>query len=109
VFTVRQQGPACHTGRPTCFGDAPRYDLAALRRVIAARRGAADSYTGRLLADRDAVRAKVREEAGEVCDATDRANLVWELADLFYHASVLMEAEGIALDEVEAELRGRHR
>ena len=68
-----------------------------------------DSYTARLLSDRALVRDKLREEAGEVCAAPDRANLVWELADLLYHASVLMEAEGITLDEVEAELRGRHR
>jgi phosphoribosyl-ATP pyrophosphohydrolase len=111
LFTVRQEGPACHAGRPACFGDAPRFDLARLRRVIASRRGAdpARSHTARLLADRDLARAKVREEAGEVAAAPDRGNLVWELADLLYHAFALMEAEGVALDEVEAELRGRHR
>jgi phosphoribosyl-ATP pyrophosphohydrolase/phosphoribosyl-AMP cyclohydrolase len=111
LFRVRQAGPACHTNRPTCFGDAPRFDLAALRRVIAARRGSdpAGSWTARLIGDRELLRDKIREEAGEVCAAGDRANLVWELADLLYHASVLMEAEGIALDEVEAELRGRRR
>jgi len=111
LFRVRQAGPACHTNRPTCFGDAPRFDLAALRRVIAARRGAdpAGSWSARLIGDRKLLRDKIREEAGEVCDAGDRANLVWELADLLYHASVLMEAEGISLDEVETELRGRHR
>jgi phosphoribosyl-ATP pyrophosphohydrolase len=111
LFTVRQEGPACHAGRDACFGDAPRFDLAALRRVLAARRGAdpARSWTARLLGDRDLVRAKIREEAGEVCDAPDRGNLVWELADLLYHAAALMEAEGIRLEEIEAELRGRHR
>jgi phosphoribosyl-ATP pyrophosphohydrolase len=111
LFTVRQTGPACHTGKPTCFGDAPRFDLRALARIIAARRGGdpSASYTARLLADRALVRDKVREEAAEVCESGERGNLVWELADLFYHASVLMEQEGIALDEVEAELRGRRR
>ncbi len=111
LFTVRQSGPACHTSRPTCFGDAPRFDLRALARVIAARRGAgpAVSYTARLLAAPGLVRDKIREEAGEVCSAEGRSDLVWELADLLYHAAVLMEREGITLDEVEAELRGRHR
>jgi phosphoribosyl-ATP pyrophosphohydrolase len=111
LYTVRQTGPACHTGRPTCFGDAPRFDLRALARIIADRRGGdpSGSYTARLLADRALLRDKVREEAGEVCESGDRRNLVWELADLFYHASVLMEQEGIAIDEVEAELRGRRR
>jgi phosphoribosylformimino-5-aminoimidazole carboxamide ribotide isomerase len=109
LFTVRQEGPACHSGRPACFGEAPRFDLRALRRVVAGRRGAAGSYTARLLSDAALVRAKIREEAGEVCDAAGRRLLVWELADLLYHATALMEAEGIGLDEVEAELRGRHR
>jgi phosphoribosyl-ATP pyrophosphohydrolase/phosphoribosyl-AMP cyclohydrolase len=111
LFRVRQEGPACHTNRPTCFGEMARFDLAALRAVVAARRGVdpAKSWTARLLADRRLLRDKIREEAGEVCDAPDRANLVWELADLLYHASVLMESEGIGLDEVEAELRARHR
>ena len=111
LFTVRQQGPACHAGRPACFGDAPRFDLEHLAAIVAARRGTdpARSYTARLLADRGLARAKVREEAGEVASAPDRDNLVWELADLLYHAFALMEAEGVALDEVASELRGRHR
>ena len=126
LFTVRQKGPACHSGRPTCFGGGAGFDLRSLRRVVesrrvaaprrtdvegrlAAARGPAESYTARLLADPGLLRAKLREETDEVVSATDRGNLVWELADLFYHATVLMEAEGVGLDEVEAELRGRHR
>jgi len=108
---VRQSGPAGHSGRPTCFGEAGRFDLQALRGVVSARRDAsgAASYTARLLGDRTLVRAKIREEAQEVTTAAGRAGLVWELADLLYHATALMEAEGIALEEVEAELRGRRR
>lgn len=120
LFTVKQEGPACHSGRPTCFGDASGFDLRTLQRIVASRRGSGErgrgaagassgSYTARLLADPDLVRAKLREEAEEVCSAPNQKNLVWELADLFYHATALMEAEGVALAEVEAELRGRHR
>lgn len=111
LFTVRQGGPACHAGRPACFGDAPRFTLQRLAAIVASRRGAeaAGSYTARLVGDRDLARAKLREEAEEVCTAPDRGNIVWELADLLYHSFALMEGEGIALDEVEAELRGRHR
>ncbi len=111
LFTVRPAGPACHTGRPTCFGEAGRFDLETLRRVVAARRGASPgtSYSARLIDDPALVRAKIREEAEEVATATERAGLVWELADLLYHATALMEAEGILLEEVGAELRGRHR
>ena len=108
LFTVRQRGPACHSGRPTCFGGGAGFDLRALRGVVASRRNAG-SYTDRLLSDPGLLRAKLREEADEVATASDRKNLVWELADLFYHATVLMEAEGVGLDEVESELRGRRR
>ena len=55
------------------------------------------------------MRAKILEEAAEVCEAADRAHLVWEAADLFYHVMVLMESRGVRLRDVEAELRGRHR
>jgi phosphoribosyl-ATP pyrophosphohydrolase len=111
LFTVRQEGAACHAGRPTCFGDPPPFTLKTLAGIVAARRGADPrrSYTARLLADPGLARVKVREEAEEAGAAPDRGSLVWELADLLYHAFALMEAEGIALDEVEAELRGRRR
>jgi len=111
LFTVRQEGPACHAPRPTCFGESARFDLRALQEIVKERRGADPeaSYTARLLADPRLVRDKIREEAGEVCEAGGRAHLVRELADLFYHTAAMMEAEGIALHEVESELRGRHR
>ena len=111
LFIVDQQGPACHTNRSTCFGDVPAFGLNALARVISARRGQdpSRSWTARLVADPSLVRAKIAEEAEEVCSAETRENLVWEVADLCYHTMVLMEAHGIGLHEIEAELRGRHR
>lgn len=112
LFTVEQAGPACHTGRAGCFGgEAPGFGVDRLRRIIAGRRaaGGAGSYTAALLADPGRARAKVIEEAAEACEARGRRDQVWEFADLLYHTLVLMEAEGIALGEVESELRGRHR
>jgi phosphoribosyl-ATP pyrophosphohydrolase len=111
LFTVRQEGQACHTGRASCFGERGALDLHRLRRLVAERRAAdpVSSYTARLLCDPDLLHAKIREEAGEVAAARGRRDLVWELADLLYHTTVLMEAEEIAIGEIEAELRGRHR
>lgn len=111
LFVVEQEGAACHTNRSTCFGDVPQFDLAALGRVVAGRRGQPTdtSWTARLLADPRLVREKILEEAAEVCDAGTRDHLVWEAADLIYHTMALMEASGIGLRDVEAELRGRHR
>lgn len=111
LFTVRQQGPACHTHRATCFGNLPLFGLRELAHIVAGRKGQDPerSWTARLLADPSLLRAKIREEAAEVCDAETRQHLIAELADLFYHVLVLMESRQVGLDAVEAELRGRHR
>ena len=37
----------------------------------------------------------------------DRGELVWETADLLYHALVLLAERGVSLDEVGAELSRR--
>jgi phosphoribosyl-ATP pyrophosphohydrolase/phosphoribosyl-AMP cyclohydrolase len=114
VYRVRPSGPACHTGSRSCFEDQPRFDLAALARVVRGRRGAdADSsYTARLLAGGPRRPAeKVTEEAGELSAAalagTD-PEVIGEAADLLYHALVLLEARGLDLSDVEAELARRH-
>lgn len=113
-YRVRPAGPACHTGSRSCFEGESRFDLAALARVIAARRDAdpATSYTARLLAGGARRPAeKVTEEAGELSAAalagTDD-EVVNEAADLLYHALVLLESRGIALADVESELARRH-
>ena len=114
VYRVRPSGPACHTGARSCFEDRPRFDLAALGRVVTARRGVDvdASYTARLLAGGPRRPAeKVTEEAGELSAAalagTD-GEVIGEAADLLYHALVLLETRGLALSDVEAELARRH-
>jgi len=114
VYRVRPSGPACHTGSHSCFEDQPRFDLAALGRVVRGRRNsnAGSSYTARLLAGGPRRPAeKVTEEAGELSAAalagTD-GEVIGEAADLLYHALVLLEARGLALSDVEAELARRH-
>lgn len=114
AYRVRLAGPACHTGTRSCFDGEPRFDLAALGRLVAARRAAEpeSSYTARLLAGGARRPAeKVTEEAGELSAAalvgTDE-EVVAEAADLLYHALVLLEARGLGLRDVEAELARRH-
>jgi phosphoribosyl-ATP pyrophosphohydrolase/phosphoribosyl-AMP cyclohydrolase len=118
-YRVRPAGPACHTGSRSCFdgveSDADAaFDLAALERVIHGRRSAdpAESYTARLLAGGPRRPAeKVTEEAGELSAAalagTDE-EVIGEAADLLYHALVVLEARGLTLDAVHAELARRH-
>ena len=116
AYQVAPSGPACHTGSRSCFDSgAATFDMAALGRLIRERRGAdaTTSYTARLLAGGTRRPAeKVTEEAGELSAAalvgTDD-EVVAEAADLLYHALVLLEARGLSLAAVEAELGSRHR
>jgi phosphoribosyl-ATP pyrophosphohydrolase len=106
-FTVRQVGGFCHTGTWTCFGE--RRGLGALEARLAERAVTAPpgSYTARLLADPATLRGKLLEEAEELAEATDRADVVHEAADLFYFAMVAMQRAGVTVADVEAELDQR--
>jgi len=87
--------------------------LARLAAVIESRRGGDPeaSYVARLLArGEDAILKKIGEEATETVIAAksgDRAALVHETADLWFHCLVLLGREGIAASEVLAELERR--
>jgi len=87
--------------------------LARLEATIAERRGAdpASSYVAKLNARGvPKIAQKVGEEAVETVIAAmagDRAGLVGEAADLVFHLMVLLGAQGVALDEVLAELARR--
>ena len=115
LYVVRQQGPACHTGAPTCFGEPTGGVLTTLARTIGdrARTRPGGSYTARLL---DAGVAKIAQKVGEeavetVVAATseDAARLTSEAADLLYHLLVLLEAKHLPLERVLEELAQRAR
>jgi phosphoribosyl-ATP pyrophosphohydrolase/phosphoribosyl-AMP cyclohydrolase len=116
LFVVEPQGPACHTGARTCFGeDSPTAAgmLEELARVVAERAEAAPeaSYTARLLAQGpDLVLKKMVEEATEVVLAArgeSDERLVAESADLLYHLLVALHQRGLPLARVMDELRKR--
>jgi len=85
-------------------------DLVAIVRQRA-HSGDPGSYTAKLVARGPArVAKKFGEEAVEAVIAAvegDKAGLVAETADVLYHLVVLLEASGVALDDVMAELAGR--
>ena len=121
VAEVRKAGPACHTGAESCFFDElytdeerKPFSLAQLKALLHDRRinPAEGSYTTYLFAKgRDKILKKVGEECTEVIVAgakNDREETVYELADLAYHALVLMEEMEIPLDAVVDELARRH-
>jgi phosphoribosyl-ATP pyrophosphohydrolase/phosphoribosyl-AMP cyclohydrolase len=115
-------GPACHTGQPTCFyrsadgaGAAQGPVLARLEAVIAdrAHRRPDRSYTAALLSGGvGAIAAKIVEEAEEVVQAarheSDR-RLAEEAADLLYHLIVLLGARGVGLADALDVLLARER
>ena len=71
-----------------------------------------DTYTGRLLADRQLVAAKVEEEAEEVAraarDESDQ-RVSEEAADVLYHLAVLMAERGLGLTDAYRVLNERRR
>ena len=116
---VKADGPACHTGNNTCFFNEvtesdPRFTMDGLMELIEGRKTnrKEGSYTTYLF-DKgiDKILKKVGEESTEVIVAAkggDRAETVYEIADLAYHVMVLMCEMGIDLDEIRAELASRH-
>jgi len=111
---VRPKGPACHTGRRTCFGDPdPNEDiLAELWRVFRDREASPPegSYVAKLLSDPDRARKKVGEEAVELVLASQgeaHARIVHEAADLLFHMLLLLYQNRVPLEDVLAELRRR--
>ena len=121
VVEVRKAGPACHTGAESCFfqpvyegTEAPGFRYEDLFAMLRGRREAPKegSYTSYLFEKgRDKILKKVGEEATEVIIAAkddDRANTIYELGDLMYHAMVLMLDMGISLDEIRSEMASRH-
>lgn len=110
-------GPACHTGARSCFGSAFAPDpLTVLDQVIADRAsakavdGGAESYTRRLLADRNLRFKKVGEETAELlvaCADGDKMRAAEEGADVLYHVLVALRGVGVTLDDVRTRLAAR--
>lgn len=116
LYLVEPEGPTCHTGWRSCFGETTPTAagmLEELARVVAARAESApeDSYTAKLLAKgQDAVLKKIGEEATEVVLAAkgDRdERLAEESADLLYHLVVALHQRGLPLSRVMDVLRRR--
>jgi len=116
LLVVDPEGPACHTGTRSCFGEASPTAagvVAALGRVIAARDAERPegSYTTRLLeGGLDRTLKKIGEEATEVVLAAkgeSDARLAEEAADLLFHLLVALRQRGVAPDALLEVLRRR--
>jgi len=137
IYLSVPDGPSCHTGSHTCWytevgavgggvategehtsdAHSPRTTLMQLEATIQQRRdeageeGVKPSWTAKLLHDPDLLCKKVREEAGELCQTLEagegKERAASEMADLLYHAMVLLNLQGVSMAEVMQVLRGR--
>ena len=69
-----------------------------------------ESYTKKLLSDKKLSIEKVKEEIAELIEAIhENKNQVHEAADVLYHLMVLLEANGIKIEDVMEELKKRQK
>jgi len=117
---VKKDGPACHTGTDSCFtnevfsnGEEP-FSMEGLYALLKGRKETLPegSYTTYLFQKGlDKILKKVGEESTEViigAKSNDKAETVYEIADLAYHVMVLMVEMGITVEDIRKELGSRH-
>ena len=121
TVVVDKDGPACHTGADSCFNeviyeseDRNEFSLGGLMEMLEGRKlnPKEGSYTSYLFQKGiDKILKKVGEECTEVIiagKADDKAETIYEIADLTYHVMVLMLEMGISLEDIHKELASRH-
>lgn len=120
-IVVKKDGPACHTGSDSCFFNPvyhsdtmTEFSLDGLYALLQGRKEQMPqgSYTSYLFEKGlDKILKKVGEESTEVIVAGkggDKAETVYEIADLAYHVMVLMVQMGISVEDIHNELASRH-
>ena len=117
---VKKDGPACHTGEESCFHNPvlgenkEKFKLEGLYQLLQSRKRELPegSYTTYLFQKGlDKILKKVGEESTEVIiagKAEDKAETIYEIADLAYHVLVLMVQMGISVADIRRELASRH-
>lgn len=111
-------GPTCHLGDISCFEavskKVPWVFFSRLETLLEARKNEdpSTSYTASLYAKgTKRIAQKVGEEGVEVALAAtvyDKEEVICEMADLMYHATVLLHDQGLSWEDVLAKLDERH-
>ena len=128
LLLVEQEGVACHTGRKSCFFTSVKNNKEVLEQevnledtysivdilyhTILERKNdnATKSWTKKLLNNKELLLSKIKEEAEELCTAIneeDDAQVIYEAADLLYHALVGLGYREVSPDRVKQELKRR--
>lgn len=118
LIQVNPQGPTCHKGTDTCWGEDNDYNpilfLSELQDFINRRKEEMPegSYTTKLFEKgTKRIAQKVGEEALEtVIEAVSGTDekLIYEASDILYHLIVLLADKGLRIEDVAAELLKRH-
>ena len=118
LIQARPEGPVCHTGADTCWGEKNEADytfLHYLQDFIRRRHEEMPegSYTTSLFRKGvNRMAQKVGEEAVEtVIEATNGTDegFIYEASDLMYHLIVLLTSKGYSIDDIARELKHRHK
>lgn len=129
LYIVEQTGVACHTGAKSCFFKSIKTNERVLESEIDTTQiyGAIDtlfheieskkfgdpatSYTAKLFSKgENTICKKIAEEAAELCFAVKDKNkneIIYEAADLVYHALVGLSFSGVSPELVKTEIRRR--
>ncbi len=107
LATVRQKGVACHLGSYSCF-NGKEFNLEDLYDVVKDRikKPVKGSYTATLTTKK--LKEKLIEETGEIIEAKEKNEIIWEAADVLYFLTVLLAKNNIKISDVIEEL-GRRR
>ena len=115
LIKAQPEGPTCHTGSTSCFGEeTPKGFIYKLEQIINQRiiKNTEESYTNKLYKKGiNKVAQKVGEEAVElVIESKDNDIDLFknEAADLLYHFLILLKAKNTDLQSIEEVLKMRH-
>ncbi|GMY12956.1 histidine biosynthesis bifunctional protein hisIE, chloroplastic-like isoform X1 [Fagus crenata] len=133
IYLGKPDGPTCHTGSETCYytsvfdlNEPQQLDrnklalttLCSLESTISQRKAeltaeqnGKPSWTKRLLLNNQLLCSKIREEADELCrtleENEDKSRTASEMADVLYHAMVLLAVKDVKIEDVMQVLRQR--
>ena len=128
LIRVDPEGPACHTGERSCFfrtvgrnGTTRRFKPSPAKALILdriydvildrKRSPKRKSYVAGLFkSGRDAILKKIGEESGELIISSKnnrRPEIIWEVADLWFHSLVLIGYHHISPSDIYQELQKR--
>ena len=116
LLKVKPQGPTCHKGDDTCWGEKNDQNfLDTLEKIIMDRitNLSDNSYVSNLFKKGiDKIAQKLGEEATEVIIASKNENkkeVIYESADLLFHFLILLQKKNLRFKDVVNELEQRNK